>query len=55
MRRVFAMAATTEQIAVDGDGDQRWEVAGGEEDDPDTRRGRAGCARVKGFGKFSKI
>ena len=29
-RRVFATAATAEQIAVDGGGDQRWEVAGGE-------------------------
>ena len=29
-RRVFAMAATAEQIAVDGGGDQRREVAGGE-------------------------
>ena len=30
MRRVFATAATTKQIAVDGGGDQRREVAGGE-------------------------
>ena len=29
-RRVFATAATAEQIAVDGGGDQRREVAGGE-------------------------
>ena len=29
-RRVFAMAAMAEQIAIDGGRDQRWEVAGGE-------------------------
>ena len=29
-RRVFATVATAEQIAVDGGGDQRREVAGGE-------------------------
>ena len=28
-RRVFATAATAEQIAVDGDGGQWWEVASG--------------------------
>ena len=30
MRRAFATAATAEQIAVDGGGDQRREVTGGE-------------------------
>ena len=30
MRRVFATAATAEQIAIDGGGDLRREVAGGE-------------------------
>ena len=45
------MAATAGQIAVDGGGDQRWEVAGDEEDNPETRRGRAGYARAKGFKK----
>ena len=49
------MATTAEQNPVDGGGDQWWEVAGDEEDDPETRRGRAGCARAKGFGKTSKI
>ena len=43
------------QIAVDGGGDQRREVADDKEDDPETRGGRAGYARVKGFGKVSKI
>ena len=41
-RRVFATAATAEQIAVDGGGDQRREAAGDEEDDPETQGGRAG-------------
>ena len=49
------MAATAGQIAVDGGGDQRWEVAGDEEDDPETRGGRAGCARAKRFEKISKF
>ena len=43
------------QNAVDGGGDQRREVVGGEEDDPETRRGREGCARAMGFGKNSKF
>ena len=52
---MFATAATAEQIAVDGGGDQRREVAGGEktirrpeEAEQDTR-GR------RGFGEISKI
>ena len=49
------MAATAGQNAVDGGGDQRQEVARGEDDDPETRRGRAGYARAKGFGKISKF
>ena len=36
MWRVFATTAMTEQIAVDGGGDQQREVAGDEEDDPET-------------------
>ena len=40
---------------VDGGGDQRREVAGDEEDDSETQRGRAGYARAKGFGKVSKF
>ena len=49
------MAATTELIPVDGGGDQRWEVAGDEEDDLETleaeraERGR-NCSE-----KFPKI
>ena len=43
------MAATVGQNAVDSSGDQRREVASDEEDDPETRGGRAGYARAKGF------
>ena len=43
------------KISVDGGGDQRREVAGNEEDDPETREGRAGCERAKMFGKISKF
>ena len=39
---------------VEGGGDQRLEVAGDEEDDPETRGGRAGSAWAKRFGKISK-
>ena len=53
VRREFATATTAGQNAVDGGGDQRREVTGGDEDDPETRRDRAGCARAKGFGKTS--
>ena len=49
------MVATTEQNPVDGGGVQWLVVAGDEEDDPETRRGRAGCVRAKGFGKVSKF
>ena len=49
------MATTAEQNPVDGGGDQWQEVAGDKEDDPETRRGRASCARAKGFGNFSKF
>ena len=45
------MAATTETNPVDGGGDQRREIAGDEEDDPETQGGRAGYARAKGFRK----
>ena len=41
--------------SVDGGGDQRLEVAGDEEDDPETQGGRAGSARAKRFGKISKF
>ena len=51
----FATTTTAEKNPVDDGGDQRREVVGGEEDDPETRRGRAGYARAKGFGKFPKI
>ena len=48
--------ATVEQNPLDGGGDQRQEVASNEEDDPETRGGRAGYARAKGvsenFPKF---
>ena len=44
-----------ETIPVDDGGDQQLEVAVDEEDDPETRRGKAGCARAKGFGKISKF
>ena len=40
---------------VDGGGDQRREVAGDEEDDPETRGGRVGSVRAKRFGKISKF
>ena len=49
------MATTAEQNPIDSSGDQQREVAGDEEDDPETRRGRAGCARAKGFGKISEF
>ena len=49
------MTATAGQIAVDSGGDQRREVTGDEEDDPETRGGRAGSARAKRFGKISKF
>ena len=42
-------------IPVDGGGDQWREVAGDEEDDSETRGGRAGSARAKRFGKVSKF
>ena len=37
-----ATVATAESIPVDGGGDQRWEAAGNEEDDPETQGRRAG-------------
>ena len=43
------------EIPIDGGGDQRREAAGDEEDDPETRGGRAGSARVNRFGKISKF
>ena len=49
------MAAMAEQNPVGSGGDQRREVVGDEEDDLETRGGRAGCARVKGFGENSKF
>ena len=49
------MAATMEQNPVDIGVDQRREVAGDEEDAPETRRGRAGCARARSFEKISKF
>ena len=50
----LATAATAEQNPVDGGGDQWREVVGDEEDDPETKRGRAGCARAKSFRRISK-
>ena len=40
---------------VDGGGDQRLEVAGDEEDDPETRGGKASSAWMKKFGIISKF
>ena len=45
-----ATAATAETILVDGGGDQRQEVAGDEEDEPETQGGRAGRAWVRESG-----
>ena len=50
-----ATAATAGHIAVDGGGDQRREVAGGERTIRRPEEAELGHARVKGFGKFSKI
>ena len=55
VRWEFATATTAGQNSVDGDGDQRLEAAGGEEDDPETSRAEQAIAQAKGFGEISKI
>ena len=43
------------RIPVDGDGDQRLEAAGGEEDDPETQEAERAMRGRRGFGEISKI
>ena len=49
------MTTTTEHIFVDGDGDQRREVAGGEETIRRLEEAEKDTRRVKSFGEISKI
>ena len=54
-RRVFATAATAEQIAADGGGDLRREVAGGKRTIRRPEAAEQDTRGVKSFGEISKI
>ena len=51
----FAMATMTEQNSVDGDGNHRREVAGGEETIQRPEEAEQDTRGVKSFGEISKI